>query len=56
MKLRTVKKALRAWAEERYTPLFKVVRLDDITYFEYYRKTKRERNEARNRHTTLQGR
>ena len=34
MKLRTVKKAIKAMRDGRKTPLFKKVRLDDVAYFE----------------------
>ena len=35
MKLRTVKKAIKAFRDGRKTPLLKKVRLDDVAYFEY---------------------
>lgn len=42
MKIRTVKKVLKAWTEDRYTPLFKKVTLDNITFFEYNRDHKKK--------------
>lgn len=46
MKIRTVKKAIRAFAEGRRTPLMKTVRLDNISYLEYKHKCGKARRES----------